>query len=57
MSRLTYFKVSFDFADDDPETSTSDFRDRLLELFEREVAEGRITNVKVVLDHSRMDSQ
>lgn len=50
---MTYYKVSFDFADDREDATSSDFRDALMEFFEQDVLEGRVTNLEVKLDHAR----
>lgn len=49
-----YYSVSFDFEDDNENANSQDFRDLLMEKFEQAVLEGRMTNVKVALDHRRM---
>jgi hypothetical protein len=49
-----YYKVSFDFEDDSRNANSQDFRDLLMEMFQKAVMEGRMTDVQVGLDHSRM---
>lgn len=50
---MTHFMVCFRFADDREDANTQDFRDELMEYFEQAVLEGRMTDVLVVLDHTR----
>jgi hypothetical protein len=51
MSGAKHFTVSFDMVCDDP--CAGDIKDALGEFFEKDVLEGKITNLLVRVDHAK----